>query len=66
MNKDNIKNFIKDFEERFSKFIIVDGIPGTSQYYSQELFNLYIKNINSKDDIYSCHINLIKAIYGLV
>lgn len=65
MNKDNIKMFIKDFEQRFGKFITADGIPETSEYYSQELFNLYIKNINSKDDIYSSHINLIKGIYEL-
>lgn len=65
MNKENIKSFIKAYEMQFGNFITTTDMNATPEFYSQALFNLYIKNIESKDDIYSCHINLIKGIYEL-
>lgn len=65
MNKENIRNFIEEFESQFSKFITEDGIRYKDEDYAEKLFELYIDNIESKEEIYECHKSLLQGIYEI-
>lgn len=64
MNKNQIKKFVLQFNEKFDVSLLQISNDDKSETFSSGLFDLYISQVRKKEQIYPSYISLLDTLYN--